>query len=101
MASGSYTQATSAIAGLFLGKRGKPWRKSWTKPAQYVLSHGGKAFRLSQDHKASDQEEALRIEAAGGVVFDKCVMGVLTVSRALGHQPLKVRPVKHATRTLF
>ena len=35
------------------------------------------------------QEEALRIEASGGVVFDKCVMGVLTVSRALGHSPLK------------
>lgn len=54
-----------------------------------VLSHSGKAFRLSHDHRAADPDEALRIEAAGGVVFDKCVMGVLTVSRALGHSPLK------------
>ena len=45
---------------------------------------------MQHDDQGCAQEEALRIEAAGGVVFDKCVMGVLTVSRALGHQPLKV-----------
>lgn len=54
-----------------------------------VISHNGKAFRLSRDHKASDPEEARRIEAAGAFVLNKRVNGVLAVSRALGHSAEK------------
>ena len=54
-----------------------------------VLSQSGEAFQLSQDHRASDASEAARVEASGGVIFDNCVMGVLPISRSLGHAPLK------------
>eukprot|EP00937_MAST-01D_sp_MAST-1D-sp2_P004687 g4687.t1 len=54
-----------------------------------VLSRGGQAVQLSHDHRATDADEVRRVEAAGGVIFDDCVMGVLPITRSLGHAPLK------------
>ncbi len=42
-----------------------------------------------QDHKATDAVEKARIEAAGGFVTRKRVMGVLAVARAFGDFVLK------------
>ncbi len=44
---------------------------------------------LAQDHKATDAVEKARIEAAGGFVARKRVMGVLAVARAFGDFVLK------------
>jgi serine/threonine protein phosphatase PrpC len=54
-----------------------------------VLCHAGVAVRLSKDHKATDAQERARIEAAGGFVVRKRVMGVLAVARAFGDFVLK------------
>ena len=49
-----------------------------------VLLSGGKAVRLTKDHKPSDPEEKKAIEAKGGMVFNGRVSGILGVSRSLG-----------------
>lgn len=57
--------------------------------ARSVLCHAGVAVRLSKDHKATDAVEKARIEAAGGFVIRKRVMGVLAVARSFGDFVLK------------
>lgn len=53
------------------------------------LSRGGKAIRLTYDHKGSDAQEAKRITDAGGYVMNNRVNGVLAVTRSLGDSSMK------------
>ena len=63
---------------------------SFLPPAPHsVLCHSGLAVRLSLDHKATDPLEKARIEAAGGFILRKRVMGVLAVARSFGDFVLK------------
>ncbi|KAJ1921697.1 phosphatase 2C [Mycoemilia scoparia] len=57
--------------------------------ARAVLSRGGKAARLTYDHKGDDIREARRIMDSGGFVFNGRVNGVLAVTRALGDSTMK------------
>ncbi|KAI5479467.1 hypothetical protein MNV49_003611 [Pseudohyphozyma bogoriensis] len=57
--------------------------------ARAVLSRGGKAVRLTYDHKGSDAQEAKRITDAGGFVMNNRVNGVLAVTRSLGDSSMK------------
>ncbi|KAH9895137.1 protein serine/threonine phosphatase 2C [Cubamyces lactineus] len=55
--------------------------------ARAVLCRGGKAIRLTYDHKASDKKEARRIKDEGGLILDGRVDGHLIPTRALGDAP--------------
>ncbi len=57
--------------------------------ARIVLCRKGKAFRLSYDHKGSDENEGKRIAEAGGLILNNRVNGVLAVTRALGDSYMK------------
>merc|ERR1712071_204467 len=57
--------------------------------ARAVLCRGGKAVRLTYDHKGSDAHEAKRITDAGGFVMNNRVNGVLAVTRSLGDSSMK------------
>ncbi|ORX35082.1 phosphatase 2C-domain-containing protein, partial [Kockovaella imperatae] len=57
--------------------------------ARAVLCRGGKAVRLTYDHKGSDTQEAKRITDAGGFVMNNRVNGVLAVTRSLGDASMK------------
>ncbi|KAK4683518.1 protein phosphatase PTC1, partial [Tremellales sp. Uapishka_1] len=57
--------------------------------ARGVLCRGGKAVRLTYDHKGSDSQEAKRITDAGGFVMNNRVNGVLAVTRSLGDASMK------------
>ena len=57
--------------------------------ARGVLCRGGKAVRLTYDHKGSDKQEARRIMDAGGFVMSGRVNGVLAVTRSLGDSSMK------------
>lgn len=57
-----------------------------------IISKGGKAIALSEDHKPNRTDERKRIESAGGVVMwagTWRVGGVLAMSRAFGNRMLK------------
>jgi protein phosphatase PTC1 len=57
--------------------------------ARGVLCRGGKAVRLTYDHKGSDKQEAKRITDAGGFMMSGRVNGVLAVTRSLGDSAMK------------
>ncbi|PNY28566.1 Protein phosphatase 2C [Tolypocladium capitatum] len=57
--------------------------------ARIILCRGGKALRLSYDHKGSDENEGRRIANAGGLILNNRVNGVLAVTRALGDAYMK------------
>ncbi|KAF8322121.1 protein serine/threonine phosphatase 2C [Clavulina sp. PMI_390] len=57
--------------------------------ARAVLGRGGRAVRLTYDHKGSDAQEAKRIKEAGGFVMNNRVNGVLAVTRSLGDSAMK------------
>eukprot|EP00928_Gymnodinium_smaydae_P017725 TRINITY_DN16779_c0_g1_i1.p1 TRINITY_DN16779_c0_g1~~TRINITY_DN16779_c0_g1_i1.p1 ORF type:complete len:669 (+),score=115.56 TRINITY_DN16779_c0_g1_i1:108-2114(+) len=54
-----------------------------------LLCRDGQAIQLSLDHKPDRQDEAERIESAGGFVSFRRVMGRLAVSRAFGDEEYK------------
>jgi serine/threonine protein phosphatase PrpC len=49
-----------------------------------VLSRGGRAQDMSEDHKPDNPGELARIQRSGGFVEDGRVNGMLALSRALG-----------------
>ncbi|UNI17234.1 Protein-serine/threonine phosphatase [Purpureocillium takamizusanense] len=57
--------------------------------ARIILCRGGRALRLSYDHKGSDENEGRRIANAGGLILNNRVNGVLAVTRALGDAYMK------------
>ena len=85
-------QASGSTAVVCLVRRQAAKRYVFTAncgDARAVLCHAGVAIRLSLDHKATDPVEKARIEAAGGFVLRKRVMGVLAVARSFGDFILK------------
>lgn len=67
--------------------------------ARIVLCRNGKALRLSYDHKGSDENEGKRITAAGGLILNNRVNGVLAVTRALGDSYMKELVTGHPYTT--
>ena len=59
------------------------------RDSRAVLARGGKAVRLTYDHKAEDASERERVMAAGGFVLRNRVLGILAVSRSFGNQGMK------------
>jgi serine/threonine protein phosphatase PrpC len=57
--------------------------------ARIVLGHGGKAYRMTRDHRTDDPEEVRRIEESGGFIFKGRVLGILAVTRSLGDHCMK------------
>ena len=57
--------------------------------ARAILSRNGRAVRLTQDHKPSDEKEKKRITDSGGFITNDRVNGILGVSRAFGDHLLK------------
>ncbi|RKP24921.1 phosphatase 2C-like domain-containing protein [Syncephalis pseudoplumigaleata] len=57
--------------------------------ARAVLCRGGKAIRMSYDHKGTDQRESQRITDKGGFMMGNRVNGMLAVTRALGDTAMK------------
>jgi len=56
-----------------------------------ILCRDGRAVQLSLDHKPDREDEAKRIESAGGFVSFRRVLGRLAVSRAFGDEEYKVQ----------
>jgi protein phosphatase PTC1 len=67
--------------------------------ARIILCRGGKALRLSYDHKGSDENEGRRIANAGGLILNNRVNGVLAVTRALGDAYMKELVTGHPYTT--
>lgn len=57
--------------------------------ARIVMGHGGKAHRMTRDHRTDDPEEVKRIEESGGFIFKNRVLGILAVTRSLGDHCMK------------
>lgn len=54
-----------------------------------ILCRGGKLYRLSYDHKASDPREIERIKDNGGLIVKNRVNGVFAITRSLGDSYIK------------
>ena len=63
--------------------------------SRIVLGHGGKATRLTHDHKVTDPLEVARIQGAGGFIYRGRVLGVLALTRSLGDHLLKRFIIAH------
>lgn len=55
-----------------------------TGDSRAILGRGTSVFDLSDDHKPENEDELIRIEAAGCDVTDGRVAGKLSLSRAIG-----------------
>lgn len=87
-------------AGGEAAKRPRVLHCANTGDSRAVLSRGGRAVRLSVDHKPDLPEERKRIEALGGYVSrgkPPRVNGIIAVSRALGDHKLKQPALVSAT----
>ncbi|EMR09199.1 hypothetical protein PNEG_02536 [Pneumocystis murina B123] len=67
--------------------------------ARAVLCRGGKAHRLSYDHRSSDWHESQRIISSGGLIINNRVNGILAVTRALGDTYMKNFVISHPFTT--
>jgi len=54
-----------------------------------VLCRGGKAIRLSEEHKVSSELEAKRISESGGFIINGRVNGQIMITRSLGDHLMK------------
>eukprot|EP00878_Enallax_costatus_P000692 GHUV01000801.1.p1 GENE.GHUV01000801.1~~GHUV01000801.1.p1 ORF type:complete len:940 (+),score=301.24 GHUV01000801.1:405-3224(+) len=69
-----------------------------------VLSRGGVAVQVTDDHKPEREDEAERVEKAGGQVLywnGHRVMGVLAMSRAIGDHCLRPYVIPEPEITVF
>lgn len=68
-----------------------------------ILCRGGRAIRLSYDHKASDPNEVERVISCGGKLAGGRVNGMLAVTRSLGDGYMKslVSGRPYTTRTIL
>lgn len=85
-------QASGSTAAVVVVRRQAAKRYAYAAnvgDARAVLCHAGVAVRLTRDHKATDAAERARVEAQGGFVIRKRVMGVLAVARSFGDFVLK------------
>jgi len=81
---------TTTVTAFIRKKDGERWlHVANVGDARAVLNQGGKAERLTVEHKGSDEEEAKRIVAAGGFVVLNRVNGILAVTRSLGDCAMK------------
>ena len=55
-----------------------------TGDSRAILTRGTSTFELSDDHKPDNEDELIRIEAAGCDVTDGRGAGKLSLSRAIG-----------------
>lgn len=77
-----YDSGSTAVVALLLGREALVVANAGD--SRCVLSRGGKALDLSQDHKPDNPLELARIRAAGGSVAEGRVEGNLNLSRAIG-----------------
>ncbi|GEQ71272.1 hypothetical protein JCM33374_g4953 [Metschnikowia sp. JCM 33374] len=57
--------------------------------SRIVLCRGGRSYRLSYDHKASDPNEIQRVRDEGGLILKNRVNGVFAITRSLGDSYIK------------
>jgi len=81
---------TTAVTAFVCQKDGERWlHVANVGDARAVLNRGGKAERLTFEHKGSDESEAKRIVDAGGFIVLNRVNGILAVTRSLGDCAMK------------
>lgn len=89
----------TTICGLHETRRIKLLYTANVGDARAVLCRGGKAYRLSYDHKSSDLSESRRIIGSGGLIINNRVNGILAVTRALGDTYMKDFIISHPFTT--
>lgn len=81
---------TTTVTAYIREHEGKRWLHCANAgDARIVLVRGGEALRLTKEHKGSDEEEAKRIQEAGGFIVLNRVNGILAVTRSLGDYAMK------------
>uniref|UniRef100_A0A0G4I595 PPM-type phosphatase domain-containing protein n=1 Tax=Chromera velia CCMP2878 TaxID=1169474 RepID=A0A0G4I595_9ALVE len=74
----------TAVVAVVLGGKHRRLIVANAGDSRCVLSRGGKAIAMSEDHKPDNESESARIHAAGGAVVNGRVDGNLNLSRSLG-----------------
>ncbi|KAK3242892.1 hypothetical protein CYMTET_47435 [Cymbomonas tetramitiformis] len=87
----SYEGPTAGCTAVVALLKGRNLYVANSGDSRCVLSRGGKAEALSEDHKPTDAREEDRINKAGGAVLDGRVNGSLNLSRAIGDMEFKRR----------